>query len=57
VVEKQIWKNEKKTRYDYGREAFLEKVWEWKKRYSKNFNFPQNFTINFSSKKIINFSN
>lgn len=28
-----IWKNEKKTRYDYGREAFLDKVWDWKKRF------------------------
>jgi len=26
-----IWKNEKKTRNDYGREKFLEKVWDWKK--------------------------
>jgi valyl-tRNA synthetase len=31
VVEKMIWKNEQKTRNDYGREAFLQKVWEWKK--------------------------
>lgn len=30
VVEKQIWANEKKTRHDYGREAFVDKVWEWK---------------------------
>jgi len=28
-----IWKNEKKTRNDYGREKFLEKVWDWKKIY------------------------
>ncbi|CCE89040.1 Piso0_001838 [Millerozyma farinosa CBS 7064] len=35
IVEKQIWKNEKKTRYDYGREAFVEKVWEWKEEYHK----------------------
>lgn len=33
VVEKQIWKNEKKTRHDYGREKFVEKVWEWKEEY------------------------
>ena len=33
VVEKQLWKNEKKTRHDYGREAFVEKVWEWKGEY------------------------
>lgn len=33
VVEKQIWKSEKKTRHDLGREKFLEKVWEWKEDY------------------------
>lgn len=33
VVEKQIWKNEKKTRHDYGRDKFVEKVWEWKEDY------------------------
>ncbi|KAI5966178.1 VAS1 [Candida pseudojiufengensis] len=33
VVEKQIWLKEKKTRHDYGREKFIEKVWEWKEEY------------------------
>ncbi|AQZ09856.1 VAS1 (YGR094W) [Zygosaccharomyces parabailii] len=33
VVEKQIWNKEKKTRHDYGREAFVGKVWEWKEEY------------------------
>ncbi|EDO19596.1 hypothetical protein Kpol_1018p134 [Vanderwaltozyma polyspora DSM 70294] len=33
VVEKQIWAKEKKTRHDYGREAFISKVWEWKEEY------------------------
>lgn len=33
VVEKQIWAKEKKTRHDYGREKFVEKVWEWKEDY------------------------
>ncbi|KOG99587.1 valine--tRNA ligase [Saccharomyces eubayanus] len=33
VVEKQMWANEKKTRHDYGREAFVGKVWEWKDEY------------------------
>ncbi|EMG50743.1 Valyl-tRNA synthetase, mitochondrial [Candida maltosa Xu316] len=33
VVEKQIWAKEKKTRHDYGREKFIEKVWEWKEEY------------------------
>ncbi|KAK6203093.1 valyl-tRNA synthetase mitochondrial precursor [Scheffersomyces amazonensis] len=35
VVEKQIWANEKKTRHDYGREKFIDKVWEWKDEYHK----------------------
>ncbi|MBI4994711.1 class I tRNA ligase family protein [Candidatus Peregrinibacteria bacterium] len=29
VVEKKLWKEEKKTRYNLGREKFLEKVWEF----------------------------
>ncbi|GAB5587672.1 valine--tRNA ligase [Umbelopsis nana] len=33
VVEKKLWKEEKKTRHDLGREAFVEKVWEWKEMY------------------------
>jgi valyl-tRNA synthetase len=32
-VEKELRQNEKKTRHDYGREAFLEKVWEWKEKH------------------------
>jgi valyl-tRNA synthetase len=30
VVEKRLWKASKQTRHDLGRDAFLEKVWEWK---------------------------
>jgi valyl-tRNA synthetase len=33
VVEKMTWKNERKNRHDYGREAFVEKIWEWKEEY------------------------
>ncbi|ODV65063.1 hypothetical protein HYPBUDRAFT_114062 [Hyphopichia burtonii NRRL Y-1933] len=33
VVEKQVWSKEGKTRHDYGREKFVEKVWEWKEEY------------------------
>jgi valyl-tRNA synthetase len=33
VVEKKLWKEEKKTRHDLGREVFVEKVWEWKEKY------------------------
>ena len=31
MVEKQLKKAEGKTRHDLGREAFLERVWDWKK--------------------------
>ncbi|KAF9287120.1 hypothetical protein BGZ68_002223 [Mortierella alpina] len=30
VVEKQLWKESKQTRHDIGREAFVNKVWDWK---------------------------
>lgn len=33
VVERQLRKQEKKTRHDLGRSAFLERVWEWKKKH------------------------
>lgn len=33
VVEKTIKKNEHKNRHDYGREAFIEKIWDWKEEY------------------------
>jgi valyl-tRNA synthetase len=33
VVEKLIWKQEKKTRHDLGREEFLKRVWSWKEEY------------------------
>ncbi|MDA1029502.1 MAG: valine--tRNA ligase [Bacteroidetes bacterium] len=33
VVEKTIKKTEHKSRHDYGREAFIEKIWEWKEEY------------------------
>jgi valyl-tRNA synthetase len=32
-VEKMLVKSESKTRHDYGREAFVQKVWEWKDEY------------------------
>lgn len=31
VVEKKMWREEKKNRHDIGREKFIEKIWEWKK--------------------------
>lgn len=30
VVERKIAAEEGKTRHDYGREAFIDKIWEWK---------------------------
>ncbi|KAJ9107661.1 hypothetical protein QFC21_001121 [Naganishia friedmannii] len=33
VVENMLLKTEGKSRHDYGREAFLDKVWEWKDKY------------------------
>ncbi|PVU98856.1 hypothetical protein BB559_001221 [Furculomyces boomerangus] len=33
VVEKMLWKNEKLTRHDLGREEFVKRVWEWKEEY------------------------
>jgi valyl-tRNA synthetase len=30
VVENRLIKSEGKSRHDYGREKFLDKVWEWK---------------------------
>lgn len=33
VVENKVWKEEHKTRHDYGWEPFVNKIWEWKKEY------------------------
>ncbi|OEH77646.1 valyl-tRNA synthetase [Cyclospora cayetanensis] len=33
VVERMLMKEEGKSRYDLGREAFVEKVWQWKEKY------------------------
>ncbi len=33
VVEKALWKEEKKTRHDLGREEFVRRVWQWKEKY------------------------
>jgi valyl-tRNA synthetase len=30
VVEKMLWRREKKTRYDLGRQAFIERTMDWK---------------------------
>jgi valyl-tRNA synthetase len=33
VVEKLVWKQEKKNRYDLGREEFMKRIWAWKEEY------------------------
>lgn len=38
VVEKQLWKTEKKTRHDLGREDFVKSVWQWKEDYGGRIN-------------------
>ncbi len=35
VVEKLLHKEEKKTRHDLGREAFVQKIWDWKNEYGE----------------------
>ncbi|MFO8030223.1 MAG: valine--tRNA ligase, partial [Cyclonatronaceae bacterium] len=35
VVERELRKTENKTRHDIGREAFVDKVWEWKEKYGE----------------------
>lgn len=31
VVEKKLWREEKLSRHDLGREKFIEKIWDWRK--------------------------
>ena len=38
VVEKQLWKKEKKTRHDLGRDKFIDAVWDWKNEYGDKIN-------------------
>lgn len=45
VVEKKLWREEKKNRHDIGREKFIDKIWEWKKELvinlKRNLLFPK----------------
>jgi valyl-tRNA synthetase len=41
VVEKLIWKTEKKTRHDLGREEFMKRVWAWKEEYGSEIENQQ----------------
>ncbi|KAJ5551481.1 valyl-tRNA synthetase-like protein [Penicillium sp. DV-2018c] len=38
IVEKMLWRREKKTRYDLGREEFIGRVWKWKDEYHQKIN-------------------
>lgn len=38
VVENMLWRREKKTRYDLGRPAFLERTMQWKNEYHDSIN-------------------
>ncbi|KAB2574020.1 Aminoacyl-tRNA synthetase class I conserved site [Lasiodiplodia theobromae] len=38
VVEKMLWRREKKTRHDLGRQAMVERIWEWKGEYHQRIN-------------------
>ena len=39
VVEKRLFKEEKKTRHDFGREEFLKLVWQFKNAYVRAWLF------------------
>ncbi|KAK3371896.1 mitochondrial valyl-tRNA synthetase [Podospora didyma] len=41
VVEKMLWKKEKKTRLDLGRDEFTKLVWNWKDEYHQRINNAQ----------------
>lgn len=47
VVEKKIWREDKKTRHDIGREKFIEKIWEWKKELVVKFR-DKYFSLNIN---------
>ena len=36
VVEKMLWRTERKTRHDLGREAMVNTIWDWKHQYHSN---------------------
>jgi valyl-tRNA synthetase len=38
VVENTLWRREKKTRHDLGREKFVKTVWDWKGEYHQKIN-------------------
>ena len=36
IVEKQLMRDEKLTRHDVGRDAFLRLIWDWKNKFVNN---------------------
>jgi valyl-tRNA synthetase len=47
LVERDLLRREKKSRHDLGREAFLERVWQWKEKYGGRI-FEQMRVLGFS---------
>lgn len=43
VVEKMLWKKEKKTRIELGRENFVKLVWDWKDEYVRKHQSKSGF--------------
>ena len=41
VIEKRLFEHEGKTRHDIGREALIERIWEWKEAYEKRITEQQ----------------
>jgi valyl-tRNA synthetase len=66
IVEKELQKTEGKNRHDFGREKFLEKVWEWKAKYGDRIKFQhkaigasldwsrERFTMDAGSNRAVN---
>src|SRR5210317_431197 len=34
VVEREVYENSRKTRYDFSRKEFLDKIWDWKEKHA-----------------------
>ncbi len=66
VVERELKKNENKSRHDLGREEFLRRVWQWKEQYGSRIQFQhraigasldwsrERFTMDAGSNRAVN---
>ena len=53
VVEKKLWKEQKITRHDLGRDKFVEKVWQWKEEYGAAiYNQVRENSLKFSTSSV-----